>query len=328
MAIPSVNMSAIKDRIKELEENKESGKRDYSNSDYFPFFNMDLGSEAKVRILPDLDIHNPNIWHVERFNHRLDIDGRSYSILCPHTYERFAECPICARSDAYFKAENREKGLYYWRGKARGIMQVLVLEHDPIRTKEGELLDYAGKICTVSFTTQVMKALHEKITQFDESVDPAFCGVPTGFNFILKSVDNGGGKAQWSFSYFERNPSDLNDEQVKLIDESLKKYSELIPPRPSLEKLQHFLDAHDGDVELDLAQFNDSSDDDDETTKPVPKPEPVKEEAKPEVEEVNVAVDREELPPFEPDEDDEDVAVAELDDDDDDEDIIKGILGR
>lgn len=324
--IPSFNVADIKGRIKELNQNK-GGNRNF-NEDFFPFFLMDVGDEAVVRILPDIDRTNPHMWYIERFNHKLDIDGRNYNVVCPTTYERGAECPICARANAFFKAGDRERGLQYWKGKPVANLQVLVLSHGEIKDGDGNSLDFVGKVCRVSFTYQVLSAILEQIPNFEDD-DVPFCGVPEGYNFILKSTKNGDNKV-WSFSGFERRPSTLTDEQVALVEESLVEYSTLLPSRPTIEKLEHMLEAADGEVDLDLAQFREDAEDSDEAPKKtktaskpkaVEEPEPVREEApapKP------VKADE---PPFEPDEDEGEL-VAELDDDDDDDDLINNILGR
>ena len=325
--IPSFNVADIKNRIKELNENKGGGGNRSFNEDFFPFFLMDVGDEAVVRILPDIDRKNPNIWYVERFNHKLNIDGKQWTVVCPTTYERGAECPLCKVSDAHFKADDRDRGLQYWKGKPVANLQVLVLSHGEIKDREGNSLDYTNKVCRVSFTFQVLSALLEQIPNFDDD-DVPFCGIPEGFNFVLKAAKNGDNKV-WSFSSFERKPSTLTDEQVSIVEDALIEYSTLLPPRPSLEKLEHMLLASTGEVDLDLRQFSENASDDDAAapkktkSKPAPAPEPVKEEA-PAPEPVKA-----DEPPFDPDEEEEPELVAELsDDDEDDDDIIANILGR
>lgn len=333
--IPSFNVADIKGRIKELNQKRNGGNRNRNyNEDFFPFFLMDVGDEAVVRILPDIDRTNPNIWYIERFNHKLNVDGREYSVVCPTTYERGAECPICAASSGYYKSGDSERGKQHWRGKPIANLQVLVLSHGEIKNRDGQSLDFTNKVCRVSFTWQVLSALLEQIPNFDDD-DIPFCGIPEGYNFILKATKNGDNKV-WAFSAFERKPSKLTDEQVALVEESLVEYSTLLPPRPSIEKLEHILAAAAGLEDLDFSQFNDNSSDDSDNSsddsekslkaksarasspevavkEEAPAPEPVKADD----------------PPFELDDEDGDELVAELsDDDDDDEDLITSILGR
>lgn len=327
--IPSFNLADIKGRIKELNQERSGGNRKRNfNEDFFPFFFMDAGDEAVVRILPDIDRTNPNLWYVERFNHKLNIDGRDYSVVCPTTYERGAECPICAAANAYYKSGDEERGKQHWRGKPIANLQVLVLSHGEIKNDEGESLDFTNKVCRVSFTWQVLSALLEQIPNFDDD-DVPFCGIPEGYNFILKSTKNGDNKV-WSFSTFERKPSTLTDEQIAIVEESLVEYSTLLPQRPSIEKLEHMLAAAAGTEDLDFSQFNEnaSNDDNDEkSTKTKSKSEPAPES---EVREEAPAPEpiKADDPPFEPDEEDEDELVAELSDDDDDQDLIDSILSR
>jgi hypothetical protein len=320
--IPSFNIADIKGRIKELNENKGGG-RTY-NEDFFPFFNMDIGDEAVVRILPDIDPTNKNRWYVQRFNHKLNIDGREYSTVCPKTFESGADCPICDRADAYFAQNDKPNGLKYWKGKPVANLKVLVLSHGEIKDREGNSLDYTNKVCRVSFTFQVLSALLEQILNFD-STDPVFCGVPEGFNFVLKSTKNGDNRV-WSFSHFERRPTTLTNEQVALIEDELVEYSTLLPPRPTIEKLDHMLQASDGLVDLDFSQFSENSDDTKKAAGPKKEPKsPVSEVAPPPAPEP-VKADE---PPFDTDEDDDSLLVAELSgDEDEDDDVIASILGR
>lgn len=332
MKIPTVTLDQVKSRIAEKNgERQGGGSRREAAKDFFPFWLMPIGSEAVVRILPDINPDNVNFWYHTKFTHSLDIDGKKYSVVCPKTYEDRAPCPICDRSNEWYKAENKEKGLYYWKGSENGALQVLVLSHAPITDSEGNELNFEGQVCRTNFTQQMIQTVEQRLVNLDE--DDNFCGGPTAVNFVLKSVAGKNDRANWSFSDFERKATTLTDEQMAVIEETIRPYNEIIPPRNSLEKLQHFLDAHDGEVELDLQQFNEgSSSGSDNETGDWPKSESrLKPKA---VSETKPPVDNKSSVDFEDDDfdddfdDDSDSQTVVLSDDDDDNELIRNILGR
>ena len=64
--------------------------------------------------------------------HNLEINGDRKSVPCLSMYGE--DCPICAVSSAYYKAEDKENGKKYWK-KKQHIAQALIVE-DPLPADE------------------------------------------------------------------------------------------------------------------------------------------------------------------------------------------------
>lgn len=259
--VPS--LADVKRRIKEEKENTTTRKNTVDKN-FFPFWQMEEDSEIRVRILPDINPDNPFGYYRTKFSHQIDVGENSYRVTCPKTFPpgKTADCPICDRSQKFYRDEGKESknGKYYWRG-TDNVVRLLVLDSNlNVEDEDGNAIDYNGTVVTSQFGKQIMKAIDEQIAQLDEDVDPTPWGLDNGFDFIIKKTKSGS-HAKYDFSYFAKHPSPVPEKYMKVVEENLIDLNTLLPEQPSLEKVQHFLDAHDGVVELNLAAFNSSNDD-------------------------------------------------------------------
>jgi hypothetical protein len=243
--ISSLKIQEIQKRLKERSKKQQSFKGTVDKN-FFPFWNMEAGEEAVVRIIPDSNPDNPLPYYIESFNHKLIIDGRERTVICPKTFDSTTDCPICERSQKYYRENNKEKGSYYWRNR-NNLVRVLVLK-SPLTVKDenGDTVEYEGRVCTSNFGSQVLEAFENQMSQMEED-DNAPWMFKDGFNFHIKKTTQGE-HYNYAFSYFDKKPSSLPDEFINNIE--LIDYKDLLPDKPHIEKVQHYLDAHDGAVEF------------------------------------------------------------------------------
>jgi hypothetical protein len=262
------NMPSIADIKKNIAEKQAAKSRYKSTVDktYFPFWDMPDGESAVVRIIPDENPENPNSFFLEKDSHTLSIDGNDRTVVCPKTFDRSSDCPICDLSQKYYREGDKEKGKYYWRYRTYPV-RLLVLENPlEVEDENGDPVDYVGRVCNSTFRSQVIEALEEGIKDID-SPQPLVL-----YDFIIKKkVTREGDNTynNFAFSRLATEPSPIPEEYAENIE--LIDFRDLLPDNPGLEKVQNFLDAH-----LGLAEFkyggsgysssNDSSSNDESKT--------------------------------------------------------------
>lgn len=252
--VPSIE--DIKKRIREKNEKKTQFKSTVSK-DFYPFWNMEVNQTATVRLLPDLNSDNPLPYYLDYFNHKLSIDGKDWTVPCPKSWDITADCPICERSQKYYRENDKQRGSYYWRNK-NAFVRFLVLE-DPLDVKdeEGKSVDYVGRTCTSTFGNKILIAIENQLADFEPD-EPLPWLIDNGYDFHIKKIKGAGNYADYSFSSFAKRPSPIPEEyrdNIELID-----FRDLLPENPGLEKVQHYLDAHDGVVEFKYGGNSRSSD--------------------------------------------------------------------
>lgn len=252
--ISSAKIQEIQNRIKERNNKKNNFNKVDEN--FYPFWLMEEGQETKVRIIPDIDPENELPYYIKSLTHKLTIDGKEWKVTCPKTFDTSSLCPICDRSQKFYREGNKERGGYYYRD-CNYLTRLLVLT-SPIKVEDsdGKPVDYTGRVCTSSFGKQVLEAFEESMGRLPQDANAPWV-FTDGYNFNIKKTSQGE-HVKYTYSYFDHNPSSLPQEFVDTIE--LISYKDLLPAHISLEKVQHFLDAHDGVVKLDLKQFGGASD--------------------------------------------------------------------
>jgi hypothetical protein len=271
--MPTLNIPSVKElkaRMAAAEKEQESFKS-VVDKNYYPFWKMPVGTEVRVRLLPDINADNEKSFYIPKCTHKLTIDGKDKSILCPKTFGKAEECPICSRSQHYYNVENdKQRGKVYWRSTS-GMGRVMVLDGniDSLVDEEENIIDYTGRTCTTQLGYQVIEAVDNEVKSQDDD-EPTPWMLDDGYDFIIKKVQNGE-HATYSFSKFAKKASGIPEEymdNVELID-----FGTLLPERPTLDQLQHFLDAHDGAVDYNPSGKSDDDDDDKPSTQSKPKAE-------------------------------------------------------
>ncbi|KKM04776.1 hypothetical protein LCGC14_1760850 [marine sediment metagenome] len=209
-------------------------------NNYYPFWKMDYGHSATIRLLPDLNPDNPMGFLVEKRMHNLGIAGERKSVPCLTMYEE--DCPICKVSSSYYKQKNEDLGKKYWR-KKQYIAQALILE-DPLPLMEGEE-SRLGTVGFFGFGWSIFSIFKDAIQsgEFD-TIPYAFTG---GTNFIIKKQKKigPGGKEypDYTLSKFARKETDISAEVISLIEDQLVDLSTLLPANPGLAKVEGMLEA-------------------------------------------------------------------------------------
>jgi len=203
-------------------------------NNYYPFWNMKEGESALIRFLPDGNSENPLGFLVEKVMHNLDINGERKSVPCLSMYGE--DCPICALSSSYYKAEDKVNGKKYWK-KKQHIAQALVVE-DPMPADETTEENHEGKVRYVALGYQVFNII--KAAFEDGELDEIPYAYEGGTNFIIKKTKQGE-YASYSLSKFARKSTDLDEDVIANFD--LADLSDLLPKNPGLEKVEAMLEA-------------------------------------------------------------------------------------
>ncbi len=246
---------------KAKKENREKGKT--GNPNMFPFWNMENEQEAVVRILPDKNTNNPNVFFVDKLEHRISVDGKDVNVPCLKMYGQ--DCPICDISQQHYKNGNKEEGKYYYRNRT-SLARVLVIK-DPLPADE-DGKTYVGRCVNTQFSYQIMKVINEQmLTEGEDALESDPWDLENGYNFTIKKSKQGDYSTYTIGTKFSRKSSAIPAEyadNVELID-----LSTLLPKNPGIDAVQKILNAHltGGDSQEDE---NDDGGSDDNDSAPAP----------------------------------------------------------
>lgn len=227
----------LKQKLQEEKQKKESGGGGGYSSDIYPFWQMAVGDQARVRILPDNNEDNPFMFYVDRLEHKIAINGEDKRIPCRSMHGE--DCPICELSRKYYKEDGKgsKNGKYYYRNKT-SLVRVLVVE-DPLPPNKDTGETYEGKVLNTQFGYQLMEKIKEQISS-DDLGD--FTDFNDGYDFIIKKTPQGDYGTYAVGSGFARRPSAIDaevQETIELID-----LSTLLPKDIGYEKVHNMLSAH------------------------------------------------------------------------------------
>lgn len=259
----------MRKRILERNNKKNSGGNKGSR-DMFPFWNMDIDQSSRVRLIPDANPDNPDIFFVSKYEHKIHIDGKLRTVICRETYGE--KCPICELSQKHYKADKAQgnqksiKGKYYWRDKT-AVARVLVLDTPlvPEKDESGEGPDtYIGGVFKTQFGYQILQKIDEQILSKDDPLEVLPWELDMGYDFIIKKSKQAGsdyGNYQ-AGSTFARSPSPVPAkyrDSIELVD--LATY---LPEDPGYEAVQALLNQHLASA--DGSEGTSTGDDDNSTT--------------------------------------------------------------
>jgi hypothetical protein len=230
-------MSLTLDQLKKAFKKPENEGGNLPNN-YFPFWQMKDGEQATVRFLPDKNANNPLGFIVEKLMHNLDINGERKSVACLKMYEE--DCPICKLSSEYYKKDDKVNGKKYWRQR-QYLAQALIVE-DPLPANETSGEKFTGKVRNLTLGYQIYNVIKEAFEGGDlDEVPYAYKG---GTDFIIKKTKQGDYSTYAVGSRFRiGKSSDLTEEQLAVVNESLIDLATLLPKHPGLEKVEGMLAA-------------------------------------------------------------------------------------
>lgn len=231
----NAKLEALKALFKKEQEKKENGGKQ-RRGDVYPFWQMEVGQKAVVRLLPDKNPDNEFQFYVEKLEHKLSINGKDEKFPCPTMYGE--KCPVCDLSREFYKAEGKESvnGKYYYRSK-NFVVRFIVVE-DPLLPDEETKETCVGKTMNSQFGFQLMSKIKEEISGDD--IEDLPWDLQNGSNFNIKKTPQGKyGKYDLASGFVRKSTPVANADEIELID-----LSTLLPANPGAEFVKRKLEAH------------------------------------------------------------------------------------
>jgi len=234
------SLAEIRARIA-AQENKSSNKGSNAQSDnsVYPHWNMDEGTTATVRFLPDADPKNDFFW-VEKQIIKLPFNGVKgdsnvkqviVQVPCIEMYNTGERCPILAEVSPWYKDESlKELANKYWK-KRSYIFQGFVRQN-PI----GSDTTPANPIRRFVISPQIIPLIRTGL------MDPELLETPTdylrGLDFNIRKTTKGG-YADYSTSSFARRESPLTEAELAAIEaHGLYNLKDFLPKKPGEAELR------------------------------------------------------------------------------------------
>ena len=226
------SLAEIRARIA-AQENKSSGSSNQqSDNSIYPHWNMDEGTTATIRFLPDANSTNTFFW-VERQIIKLPFNGvkgdpnvKQVQVQVPCMEMYGDNCPILAEVRPWYKDESlKEMANKYWK-KRSYIFQGFVRQN-PI----GDDKVPANPIRRFVISPQIFAIIKASI------MDPEMEEIPThytrGLDFNVKKTSKGG-YADYSTSNWARKESALTESEQQAIESfGLFNLTEFLPKKPT-----------------------------------------------------------------------------------------------
>jgi hypothetical protein len=231
------SLAEIRARIA-AQENKSNNKGNFAQSDNstYPHWNMDEGTTATLRFLPDGDTKNEFFW-VEKQIIKLPFNGvkgdsnmKQVIVQVPCVEMYGDACPVLAEVRPWYKDESlKEMANKYWK-KRSYIFQGFVRQN-PI----GDDVTPANPIRKFIISPQIIPIVKAGL------LDPEIMELPTdyvrGLDFSIKKTSKGG-YADYSTSNWSRRESALTEaEQAAIAAHGLFNLSEFLPKKPTAAEL-------------------------------------------------------------------------------------------
>jgi hypothetical protein len=231
------SLAEIRARI-QAQENKSTGSSNQqSDNSIYPHWNMDEGTTATIRFLPDANSTNTFFW-VERQIIKLPFNGikgdpnvKQIQVQVP-CMEMYGEnCPVLAEVRPWYKDESlKEMANKYW--KKRSYLFQGFVRQNPI----GDDKVPSNPIRRLVISPQIFAIIKASI------MDPEMEELPTdylrGLDFNVKKTSKGG-YADYSTSNWARKESALTEiEQAAIDSHGLFNLTEFLPKKPTEAELR------------------------------------------------------------------------------------------
>ena len=215
------------------------GSNTQSDNSIYPHWNMDEGTTAAIRFLPDGDTKNEFFW-VEKQIIKLPFNGVKgdpgakqvvVQVPCVEMYNDGSVCPILAEVRPWYKDETlKEMANKYWK-KRSYIFQGFVRQN-PL----GDDKTPANPIRRFVISPQIIPIIKSGL------LDPEIMELPTdytrGLDFNVKKSSKGG-YADYSTSNWARRETALTDaEQAAIEAHGLFNLSDFLPKKPGEAELR------------------------------------------------------------------------------------------
>ena len=232
------SLAEIRARIAAQENKSTSGStQKQSDNSIYPHWNMDEGTTATLRLLPDSDSNNPYFW-VERQIIKLPFNGvkgdpnvKRIEVQVPCVEMYGDNCPILAEVRPWYKDETlKEMANKYW--KKRSYLFQGFVRQNPL----GDDKTPANPIRRFIISPQIIPIVKAGL------MDPEIEELPTdflrGLDFNIKKTSKGG-YADYSTSNWARKESPLTEaEQAAIEAHGLFNLADFLPKKPGEAELR------------------------------------------------------------------------------------------
>jgi hypothetical protein len=232
------SLADIRARIAAQESKKSGqGQRTQSDNAIYPHWNMDEGTSAAIRFLPDADSKNTFFW-VERQIIKLPFNGvkgdpsmKQVIVQVPCVEMYGDNCPILAEVRPWYKDDTlKDMANKYW--KKRSYLFQGFVRQNPI----GNDVTPANPIRRFVISPQIFTIIKASL------MDPEIQELPTdymrGLDFNIKKTSKGG-YADYSTSNWARRESALTEaEQAAIEAHGLFNLADFLPKKPSESELR------------------------------------------------------------------------------------------
>ena len=245
----ATSLAEIRARIAAA-ENKQNTPRASADNSIYCHWNMDEGTTATLRFLPDADGNNPYFW-TERQIIKLPFNGVKgdsaakrveVQVPCIEMFGPEYHCPILAEVRPWYKDETlKELANKYWKKRAY-LFQGFV-RANPI----GDDKAPANPIRRFIISPQIFAIVKASL------MDPEMEELPTdylrGLDLNIKKTSKGG-YADYSTSTWARKESALTDAEQEAIDtHKLYNLADFLPKKPSEAELRIIKEMFDASVD-------------------------------------------------------------------------------
>ena len=219
------------------QENRGSGNTMGGDNGIYAHWNIQEGTTARVRFLPDANTKNTFFW-VERLMIRLpfagvkgQVDSKPTVVQVPCVEMYGESCPVLAEVRTWFKdASLEDMGRKYWKKKSylfQGFVRDNPINED--KTPENPIRRFV-------ISPQIFNLVKNAL------MDPELENLPTdyegGLDFNIKKTSKGG-YADYSTSTWARKESALTQDELQAIEQyGLYNLGDFLPKKPSDAELK------------------------------------------------------------------------------------------
>ena len=245
------SLAEIRAKLKEQEAGAGGNRTSGGDNAIYPFWNMQEGSSATLRFLPDADPDNTFFWK-ERQMIRLSFPGvkggdenKPVTIQVPCVEMWGDTCPVHAEIRPWFKDPTMEDmGRKYWK-KRSYIFQGFVTQSDLQEDSVPE-----NPIRRFVISPQIYKIISSAL------MDPEFQEIPTdyeaGTDFVIKKSTKGQ-YADYSTSNWARRERSLDQtERDAIATHNLHNLNDFLPKKPDAEHLNAIFEMFEASVDGQL----------------------------------------------------------------------------
>ena len=231
------SLADIRARISAQENKQQKGSSTQSDNSIYPHWNIDEGSTATVRFLPDADSKNTFFW-IERQIIKLSFNGvkgdsnmKKVDVQVPCVEMWGENCPVLAEVRPWYKDETlKEMANKYW--KKRSYLFQGFVRQNPM----GDDKTPANPIRRFIISPQIFTIIKSSL------MDPEMEELPTdyvrGLDFNMKKTSKGG-YADYSTSNWARKESALTEAETAAIEShGLFNLADFLPKKPGEAELR------------------------------------------------------------------------------------------